>query len=285
MIILKETGLQALRLELKHLFKSHNIESPDPEAGLLLMHVLGIDKITLLTKDMDISSKDREKIFTLANRRLTGEPIQYIIGSCSFMDLEFSVNPSTLIPRPETELLVEAVKERLPQDSPVTIWDIGCGSGCIGISLAHFCPNLSVIELDISEKALATAKTTATRYGLLDRITFLKHDILTGMPDLPVPDAIVSNPPYIPAKDILSLDKTVRDFEPISALDGGEDGLCFYRKIIQDAPLSPGGLLAFEIGHDQGPAVVSLLETAGYTGVTLLTDYAGLDRIVIGYKN
>ncbi len=275
--------LQTLRLELKNLFQKHNIESPDAEAGLLLMDILGINKTTLLTKNMEICFKDYDRIFTLANRRLTGEPIQYILGHCPFMDLDFFVNPATLIPRPETELLVEAVKERLSDDTG-TLWDIGCGSGCIGITLAHLLPNLSVVELDISQKALDTAKETANRYGLSERISFVKQDILKDIADLPTPDVVVSNPPYIPSKDVLTLEKNVRDFEPISALDGGEDGLLFYREIIKKVPLKKDGLLAFEIGFHQGTDVVSLMENHGYRDVTLLSDYAGLDRIILGYK-
>ena len=278
--------LQELRQELKQKFLQHNIESPEADAGLLLMHFLNLTKTQLLTQNPTVTARQEALLFQLANRRIQGEPVHYLIGSCPFLDLEFYVNSSTLIPRPETELLVEEVARRLSGFSePITLWDIGCGSGCIGISLAHLLDSSHVIELDISKDALQTAEKTAKKYGLQDRICFVEHDILSGMPkDLPNPQAIVSNPPYIPHKDIASLQTEVRDFEPIMALDGGNDGLNFYRRIIAEAPLSTGGLLAYEIGYDQGPSVVALMQDNGYQKIELLQDLSGLDRIVLGYR-
>ena len=278
--------LQVFRQELKQLFLEHHMESPEIDAGLLLMHSLEITKTQLLTQNFPLTTEQEERVTELAKRRVKGEPIHYLLGSCPFLDLEFFVNPATLIPRPETELLVETVLKRLPEyQSPVTLWDIGCGSGCIGISLAYYRKDLKVVELDISEKALETAMRTAEKYGLVDRIQFLHWDILKGMPEeIPAPQVIVSNPPYIPTKDVKELMTDVRDYEPHSALDGGEDGLDFYRKIIREAPLPEGGLLAFEIGHDQGVSVPALMEEAGYREVELLQDLSGLDRIVTGVR-
>lgn len=278
--------LQEFRQELKQLFLQHHIESPETDAGLLLMQVFGITKTQLLTRNPVATPEQASRITALAKRRIQGEPVHYLLGVCPFLDLEFFVNPSTLIPRPETELLVETVLDRLPSyPEPVTLWDIGCGSGCIGISLAHSFPSLRVVELDISSAALGTAKKTAEKYHLTDRIRFENHDILTGMPDhLPPPHVMVSNPPYIPSRDIAGLQREVRDYEPISALDGGEDGLLFYRKIVADAPLPSGGMLAFEIGYDQGDAVVRLMRDAGYKKVELFQDLSGLDRMVLGYR-
>lgn len=278
--------LQKFRQELKQLFLEHQIESPETDAGLLLMHILGINKTQLLTKDLTLTPTQETQVMELATRRAQGEPVHYLLGSCPFMDLEFYVNPATLIPRPETELLVEVVLEYLKENQqPTTLWDIGCGSGCIGISLAHSCKSLQVVELDISEQALKTAEKTAKKYGLQDRIQFLHHDILGGMPEgLTQPRVIVSNPPYIPTKDVEQLMTDVKDYEPRSALDGGADGLDFYRKIVQDAPLPEGGLLAFEIGYDQGEAVPRLMKEAGYQKIELLQDLSGLDRIVTGVR-
>ena len=276
-------SLRILRREMIDLFKENNIESPEAESGLILMHKLNIDKTQLITKDFEISDQVLSDIYSIVERRIKGEPIQYIIGTCPFMDLEFFVNPSTLIPRPETELLVELLADKIGKEKNV-VWDIGCGSGCIGITLAYLCPNIKVYEIDISEDALKTAKKSAVKYGLDDRIEFIKFDILSGMPDIEKPDIIVSNPPYIPRKDIEDLQKEVRDFEPISALDGGEDGLDFYRKIIEDAPLESGDFLAFEIGYDQGVQLMELMEKAGYKDNELIKDIAGLDRIVTGYR-
>lgn len=273
--------LKEMRRQLKELFIQHDIESPEADSGLLLMHILSLSKTELLLNNPALSSEEVARIMELARRRIQGEPVRYLIGSAPFMDLDFTLNHATLIPRPDTEVLVEAVSSRIGGE-PLTLWDIGCGSGCIGISLAHLHPNLKVMELDISEDALDAAKTTARRYGLEDRIRFLNHDILSGMPNLPTPDIIVSNPPYIPAKDIETLQKEVRFFEPRRALDGGEDGLLFYRFITRHAPLQSGGLLAFEIGYDQGESVLSLLAENGYTNITLLKDLSGNPLVVLG---
>ncbi len=284
MIELIKSDLQGIRGELYTLFKEHNMESPSSNAGLILMHILGINKTQLLANNYVVPIDKINEIAKMAERRISGEPIQYIIGSCDFFGLEFFVNPSTLIPRPETELLVEELKKRFDLLKPTVLWDIGCGSGCIGISLAYMCCDLRVFEIDISPKAIETAKATAIKYGLDDRIDFIEQDILRGMPDIPKPQVIVSNPPYIPSGDIADLQREVKDFEPISALDGGLDGLVFYRKIIEDNPLEEGGLLAFEIGFDQGEKVVELMQNSGYKEVELLKDLAGLDRIVLGYR-
>ena len=189
--------LQTMRKTLRTLFQSENIESPETDSGLILMHILQINKNQLLLTNPQISEMHQQEIMNLAYRRIQGEPVRYLIGSCPFMDLTFDVNPSVLIPRPDTELLVEAVSKQLsryPKNS--MLWDIGCGSGCIGISLAHMHPSLHVTELDISQKALDTATATACRYHLENRIRFVHHDILSGWPSLPAPAVIVSNPPF-----------------------------------------------------------------------------------------
>ena len=278
--------LQVFRQELKQLFLEHHIESPEADAGLLLMHSLDLNKTQLLIQNFTLTQEQESQLHALANRRIQGEPVHYLLGVCPFMDLEFYVNPSTLIPRPETELLVETVLSHLSSyPDPINLWDIGCGSGCIGISLAYYHKSLQVTELDISHDALKTATRTAEKYQLTNRIHFVEHDILSGMPSqLPIPQVIISNPPYIPSKDIGTLQTEVRDYEPLSALDGGADGLIFYQKIIQDAPLPPGGLLAFEIGFDQGSAVTALMKSHGYRSIELLQDLSGLDRIVLGLR-
>ena len=273
--------LQEMRRQLKTLFTQHDIESPEADSGLLLMHTLSLTKTELLLNNRALTPEEISHIMSLADRRILGEPVRYLTGSAPFMDLEFTLNSETLIPRPDTEVLVEAVSERIGGE-PLTLWDIGCGSGCIGISLAYLHPNLKVLELDIAEEALDAAKTTVVRYGLQDRISFHLHDILSGMPNLPKPDIIVSNPPYIPSQDIESLQKEVRIFEPRRALDGGEDGLLFYRFIAKHAPLSTGGLLAFEIGYDQGESVPALLAEHGYRNIVLLKDLSGNPRVVLG---
>ena len=249
-------------------------------ADLIIMDVLGISKTELVLGDIDADEKHIEEIEQKINRLKNGEPLQYILGKTEFMSLEFEVNPSVLIPRADTELLVEAVIERMPQASQ--IMDIGCGSGCIGISLAHYM-GASVTMVDISRDALKTAEKNAEKNDVLNKLTFINCDILKEIPDILV-DCVVSNPPYIREDVIKTLDKNVRDFEPYIALSGGIDGLMFYRRIAEFAPLKSGGLLAFEIGYDQGKAVSDILKENGYERIEILQDIENRDRTVLGYK-
>ena len=276
--------LQQLRKELYILFKAKNIESPEVDSGLIIMHVLKLSKTALLLDNSEVSDSAAAEIIKLAHRRADGEPVRYIIGTCPFMQLEFYVNKSTLIPRQDTEILVETVSDMIDSNKDTVLWDIGCGSGCIGITLAYMHTRLSVYEFDISETALETAAKTAKRYSLDNRISFVKHDILSGMPRLDKPQIIVSNPPYIPTGSLDSLQREVIGYEPVTALDGGEDGLKFYKKIIHDAPLGKGGLLAFEIGYDQGESVPRIMENNGYKNIRLIRDLSGNPRVVLGYK-
>lgn len=275
---------QSLRREIKALFLKNHIDSPDADSGLLLMNFFNLTKTQLILDNFEVIEDDYNEIRKLVARRINGEPIQYIIGKAPFMELEFSVNPSTLIPRSDTELLVEIVSKHINTYNSKHLWDIGCGSGCVGISLAHIHHELNVTEIDISKEALDTAYLTAKKYNLDKRISFIKHDILSGMPDLPVPDIIVSNPPYIPTNDIEFLQKEVKIFEPISALDGGNDGLTFYRYIIKNCPLKKDGFLAFEIGYDQGESVPNLMRDFGFKDVRLYYDISNNPRVVTGIK-
>lgn len=277
-------GLQELRKSLRDALHHAGTESPAACADQILMHVLHLDKTQLLLGRNEVSAADYETAYAMAKRRIGGEPMQYILGHCLFMDLDFVVNRSTLIPRPETELLVETVLGVLPKEKKINVWDIGSGSGCIGISLAHYNPNISVAAIDCSAAALEVTALNAKRCGVDARMTTLCLDIMKDMPDVKTPDVIVSNPPYIRRDVIGALQREVRDFEPMAALDGGVDGLDFYRRIVSDAPLQSGGLLAFEIGYDQGGAVAALMERQGFLQVTVKKDYADLDRIVFGYR-
>ena len=276
--------LQQLRRELYILFKSKNIESPEVDSGLIIMHGLKLSKTALLLDNSEVSDSAAAEIIKLAKRRIDGEPVRYIIGTCPFMQLEFYINKSTLIPRQDTEILVETVSDMIDSNKDTVLWDIGCGSGCIGITLAYMHTRLSVYEFDISETALETAAKTAKRYSVDNRISFVKHDILSGMPKLDKPQIIVSNPPYIPTDSLNGLQREVIGYEPVAALDGGEDGLKFYKKIIHDAPLGKGGLLAFEIGYDQGESVPRIMEDNGYKNIKLIRDLSGNPRVVLGYK-
>ncbi len=243
---------------------------------------LGFDKNDILLGEKTLDERQFEKFESGIGRLKNGEPVQYIVGRCEFFSLEFDVNPATLIPRNDTEILVEAVIDFCSGKDDIKILEIGSGSGCIAISLAYMLPNVKVVSVDISDEALKLAQKNAKKNGVQDRTTFIKCDILKGFPDLEyLPDVVVSNPPYIPSQDILALDKKVRDFEPCSALDGGEDGLDFYRYISKNVMLNPGGILAFEVGINQAHDVAGLMEER-FQEVKLIKDLSGIDRVVMG---
>lgn len=274
-------NLKQLRAELSAMLKGKGIDSPDADISVLLMHFLRLDKTQLVLGDRLISDEEYALVLSNIQRLLCGEPVQYITGFCEFMSLKFITRPGVLIPRADTEILVEAVLERLNKNA--TVADFCCGSGCIGISLAHYAPDISVTAIDISDDALAIAKENVALHGVSDKAKFIKADILSSIPDTEY-DCIVSNPPYIRSDVIEALDPKVRDREPRIALDGGEDGLVFYRRIAEYAPLKKGGLLAFEIGFDQGSAVCDILRANGYKSVELLQDIENRDRVVLATK-
>ncbi len=253
---------------------------PDPavDASLLLSHVTHIPPLSLRL-DMDTLLADEEirRFESLLARRLTREPLQYILSTVLFMGHEFRVDPRVLIPRPETELLTEMAIQLLENHPGPRVLDLCTGSGCIGISIALACPGARVTLSDISEDALAAAKNNAAQLGA--EVEFLQGDLFEhaqGPYDL-----IISNPPYIPASDCLNLQPEVLR-EPRLALDGGCDGLDFYRRIAREAPahLSSGGWLLMEIGDGQSEAVLQLLTSNGFTDAHVYRDYQQLDRMV-----
>ena len=255
------------------------------EATHLLGFVLGMPPNRLvLSSDKDVSKADEQRFLTLIERRIENVPFQYLLGSQEFMGLKFCVSEDVLIPRQDTEVLVEFVLEKY-KNCAVSILDIGTGSGCIPISLAHFCKDFDCLGIDISENALALAKKNAEYLNVSVRVVFEKCDILRDVPNRKF-DVIVSNPPYIRSDIIPTLQAEVRDFEPILALDGGADGLKFYRRICAIAPkiLKKGGLLAFEIGFDQADEVSAIMEDA-FENITVTKDLSGNNRIVSGMFN
>ncbi len=254
----------------------------DTEIDLIIADTLNIDRSRLFF-DISVGDKQAKEIDTKVNRLLKGEPVSYIIGHREFMSLDFAVNPSTLIPRQDTEILVEEIIRFYKGKSPF-IFEIGTGSGCIAVSLAHYISGARLTACDISEKALDTAKLNAEKNGVLDKISFIHCDIMDCFPDFEAaPDCIVSNPPYIESEVIKTLEPQVKDFEPLSALDGGLDGLDFYRRIIECSNLKPGGLLAFEIGYNQGKKVKNLMSDC-FENIKIIKDLAQNDRVVLGAK-
>lgn len=250
------------------------------EARQIVMRAVNMNETGLIINaGMEVSAEDRKSALEMLKRRKNGEPLQYILGTAEFMSFEFEVNESTLIPRSDTETLVETVLEGIGEKR-VKLLDIGTGTGCIGISIARL-SNAEVTLADISDKALCTAKRNALKNGVTAQ--FLKTDILSEIPDKAF-DVIVSNPPYIETEVIKTLQTEVRDYEPLTALDGGEDGLRFYRRLTKVAPelLNENGFLAFEIGYKQGEAVSELMRK-DFDNVRVIKDLCGNDRVVIGY--
>lgn len=263
--------------------KKAGIDTANLDAKLLLCKYLKEDKLYLVVnsaEDVEIN----EDFEHLVARRENYEPMQYILGRTEFYGLDFRVNKNVLIPRPDTEILVEKVIGFVGNSS-YTLLDIGTGSGCIPISILVNCPNAKAYTADISAEAIEVAKENARMNNVEDRITFLNMDILNHFPDFPV-DCIVSNPPYIEEDVIPTLMEDVKGFEPYIALSGGADGLVFYRRIAQNGYeiLKNGGLIAFEVGHNQARSVEEILIKKGFTQTEIIKDLAGIERVVTAIK-
>ncbi len=251
------------------------------EAEQMVMSALKITKTQLVLQGHnEIYESDMNSVNEMVKRRKNGEPLQYIIGECGFMSLDFYVEKGVLIPRSDTETLVETIIEKARENAEII--DICTGSGCIGISLAHFIGGSNIRMIDISDTAVYAAEKNIMRHGMYDRVKVQKLDILNECPDGKY-DVVVSNPPYVETDVIKTLQTEVRDFEPHLALDGGSDGLAFYRRITDIAPeiLNDKGILAFEIGFNQGDAVKSLMER-DFRDVEIKKDLCGNDRVVTG---
>ena len=253
------------------------------DAELLLMRVLGWDRAYLLTHPETLLSSEHNALYqSWIERRARHEPVQYIIGEQEFFGLKFRVTPDVLIPRPETEHLVEAALAHAGRDLALRIADIGTGSGAIAVVLAHALPNAQITALDISPAALAVARVNAEAHGVSDRIRFVESDLLVALADEQF-DLIVSNPPYVANGE--ELEAQVRDYEPVQALFAGPEGLDIYRRLIPQAQtsLKPGGWLLVEIGHGQREAVTQLL--AGWDDVSFIADLQGIPRVACAQKS
>jgi release factor glutamine methyltransferase len=259
---------------------------PHPEqarwdAEILLRHLLGFNKAWLLAHgDENLSVTQAQKYTTLLDRRFLGEPIQYILGQTEFYGLPFRVTPDVLIPRLETEQLVELAISLARNLAHPRIVDIGAGSGAIAVALAYHLADPHIVSIDLSEKALAVARENAARNGVAGRIHFLEGDMLTPVEDEQF-DLVVSNPPYISEEDRASLSVEVRDYEPSLALFAGEGGLAIYRRLIPAAheALASGGFLLMEIGYGQSEAVQALLAASGFERLQFYPDLQGIPRI------
>ena len=266
--------------------KAAGIDSPRFEAQLLAGMVLGISR-TAVTAQLhpQLSPSQFEMLRDFITRRENREPLAYIRTTQDFYGREFSVSPEVLIPRPETEMLVDFALERTPDRLPFRFAEVGTGSGCIAISILIERPLSTCIAVDISEEALRIARKNAEKQGVVDRLELKKGDMLKGFaPDSF--DLILSNPPYIPTGVIPTLQPEVRLFEPKLALDGGEDGLELYRRLTSQAAmvLRPGGWVAVEIGMGQSEEVTSLFASASLRDIETRLDLAGIERVALGRR-
>jgi release factor glutamine methyltransferase len=253
------------------------------DAEVLARHVLECDRATLLTRARDPIPSAFDRLYqTLVARRAAREPIAYIVGHREFWGLEFEVTPAVLIPRPETELIVEEAISVIPiREAARRIIDVGTGSGCLAVTLAVEFPAATVVAIDLSEKALAVAARNAERHNLIGRIDFVRTDLLQGMSG--TADLIVSNPPYVPDRDAPIVQPEVGRYEPSSALYGGKDGLDLIRRLLADARLllATGGWLIIEFGFGQEPAVEDTARELGLTVEHMRGDLQGIPRVAV----
>ena len=264
-------------------FHTKGLSAPRLEAEILLARVLEQDRVYLYVNyNQPVNQTERLRYKELIKRRAQGEPIAYIVGYKEFMSLKFKVNDQVLIPRPETELLVEGALSLLDSKNPVRICDIGTGSGAIAVSLAYFRPQAQIFAVDISADALTVAAENAGKYKA--RIDFRQGDLTDPIIYEKPFDIITANLPYISTAEYGRLPAEVKKFEPQLALLSEGDGLEHYRRLIPNAyqQLKAGGYLLFEIGHEQGAGALELMQE--FAEVQLLKDYSGLDRIIKGRK-
>ena len=255
------------------------------EAGSLLMYVLNRDRTHLLAHAEDqLSEEEVEKFVETLEARAQGKPLQYITGQQEFFGLEFEVNADVLVPRPETELLVEAALALVSPNETPFICDVGTGSGCVIVALLHKLPQARGLALDISPAALAVAERNAKRHGIQARLSFVTSDCFAGLGTAPYPgfDLIVSNPPYVSERVVDGLQREVRDFEPRVALTAGEDGLSVIRRLLTESHnyLKDSGLLIFEMGFDQYDAVTALIDDQHWKLLEVYDDLQGIPRTV-----
>jgi release factor glutamine methyltransferase len=267
-------------------FEKNDVDAPRLTAELLLAHLLKVERVKLyMDLERPLSKEELAAYRAMIQKRMAGEPTQYLVGSKEFYGRRFEVDARVLIPRSETELLVEAALRNVPKDAPARVLDLCTGSGCIAVSIAAERPQASVWATDLSADALAVAKANAARHQVDSRVTFFQGDLFAAVPADARFDVIVSNPPYVKRGDIPGLQKEVQK-EPVLALDGGPDGLDVIRRLVDAAlpRLKAGGLLALEIGDEQGAALKELLVRAGYHDVRIEKDLARHDRLALGSK-
>lgn len=279
------TSIAEAILQGAHNLRQAGVPEARREAGSLLAHALGRDRSFILSHAEGPVSEEHLEVFRDYLRwRGRGKPLQYITGNQEFFGLDFEVTSDVLIPRPETELLIEIALKLIPaHEQAPFICDVGTGSGCIVITLLHERTDARAVGIDISAAALTVAKKNAARHGVTERIVFVESDCLAGMDSSKSTfDLIVSNPPYVAESAFAGLQREVRDYEPAIALEAGADGLAIIRRLLVEAAsfLKIGGHLLFEIGFDQGAAVDQLIDRNYWKLLEIHQDLQGIPRIV-----
>lgn len=285
------TVLDALNWATDYL-RDHEIDHPRLNAELLLASSMNVSREKLYVQlQSQMPEEERRKLEGLIRRRISGEPLQYILGHQEFWSIDLTVNSHVLIPRPETEVLVEAgllILLKIASNKIPSVLELGTGSGAIIIALAREVGNVSFVATDISTDALRVAKENARSVGVLNKIKFVKGDLFSPFPIKETFDLILSNPPYIRRSEWKGLMKEVRDYEPKIALDGGEDGLDFYRKMISQAPsyLKSKGWLLVEVGSGQADKVSEMIEArGGFHKPKRVKDLSGIERVIKAQKD
>jgi release factor glutamine methyltransferase len=267
-------------------FRTRGFDSPRLDAELLLGHALHKTRIEIILEgDRPLIQPELDAFRELVKRRRTGEPTAYLLGNREFYGTAFQVDKNVLIPRPDTELLVETALEKTQTNlAEGRAFDLCTGSGCVAIAFALKRRGWHVTGVDLSETAVEVARKNALFAGLSTGIDFLHGDLFAPLSTSEKAHLITANPPYIPSSVIPTLDVGIREFEPHLALDGGEDGLVVTRRLIEQSTqhLLPGGVLAFEIGYDQGPKAAALMSEQGFLDVEVRRDYGGHERVVCG---
>lgn len=266
----------------------HGIESPELNARMLLAHVLGVMEWELSCHHPPLTEDQVDRFHALIDRRAQRIPLQHLVASVGFFGLDLQVSPEALIPRPETEILVETVMEEVKSiqspDRPLRVLDMATGTGCIALALANEIPSAEVWGVDVSEPALKLARKNARECGLDKRVKLVHSDLWAAFDgDSITWDVIVSNPPYIPTDEIATLEPEVRDHDPMLALDGGSDGLDFYRRIAVEAGnwLNRDGIICLECGKDQASSIENLFKSASWFADRVVRDYNKICRILV----
>ena len=273
-----------LIIEATRILREAGVSEARREASSLLEHILERDRTFVITHANTLVNEEHlERYRQIVTRRSNGEPLQYITGRQSFFGLDFEVTPAVLIPRPETELLVETALKILPVEAESVICDVGTGSGCIAIALVHKRARTRAVGIDVSTRALQVAHRNAVRHAVGDRVSFVAADIFSWLKsDRPVFDLVVSNPPYVAGSQLAGLQREVRDHEPREALTPGADGLTIIRRLLSesDAFIKSGGHLLIEIGFDQGSDVERLVDRNIWHLLAIHNDLQSIPRIV-----